>query len=366
MLKRFRLKAEPKVSKLQYVMGTPRWGHLQQTKISDAGRRTMLRGGEGTWRSGLPNIEHDNWRSLIADYSHRALSRREDKLRAVSGLAKVVQDTLRDESGGSDEYFAGLWRQEFVFDLAWQASPDHKSQIFQPRELNRKRADVGTPTWTWASVDSPVTYTFSGPLRSWKHKPQIQEMCSVVDIRCVREVPDDSTSAVTSGYAVLHGALIPAELVMDESLQSSGFMTSVKRYLRIGSSYDPDYMEESKSGTQGEKLTKVKAYLDLLGELKLHIRTKEASHWNKNRKAKLYCFRMFSWYAYSGSIQMSASGGWENKYMGPETWFLILKESTKTEGAFERIGIGVWDSWQSLRGPCPLFEEAEDATVTIV
>lgn len=52
--------------------------------------------------------------------------------------------------------------------------------------------------------------------------------------------------------------------------------------------------------------------------------------------------------------------------MGPEIRFLVLKRPIYKEGAFERIGVGVWDDNFGGKRPCPLFVDLEPATVEIV
>lgn len=47
-----------------------------------------------------------------------------------------------------------------------------------------------------------------------------------------------------------------------------------------------------------------------------------------------------------------------NKFIGPETWFLVLGRSPYREGAFERIGFGVWDGNFREKSPYPLFSTA--------
>lgn len=379
MLKKFRLKAEPILSKLQIVPEEPRWRLLQYTEIPKSDQSILLRRGvQSSWHSGLPNLEHDHWRALISDYSKRALSRREDKLRAVSGLAKVVRDNMRNEKGDLDEYFAGLWSQEFVYDLAWQATPSPQSHDFKgPRKFGMEPS-TGIPTWSWAAVDIPISYQFNQPIKQWKHQPEVRDFCSVVSIKCLREIPDDLTSATIDGCAVLSGALIPAELASVVFYEQSNMASSVKTCLKIPFTGRPRSGEKGITFIRAKNLACAKAHLDYPRAVDMRIGPKQkycwkyggcrngCCTWNKHKKKEVYCFRLFSWYAYSGSVQLSESGKVEEKYMGPETWFLILVKSTKVAGAFERVGVGVWDNWGSFRGPCPLFEGVEEVEVTIV
>jgi hypothetical protein len=376
MLKRARLNAEPIFSRLQTVSAKPRWNNLQHTEIpkSDWGSRFA----KSTWHSGLPNLEHDNWRSLISDYSKRLLSRREDKLRAISGLAKVVRDNMRSETGDLDEYFAGLWRQEFVYDLAWQVDPSPQSNASKTPRRYGLEPSTGIPTWSWAAVDVPISYRSTQPIKSWKHEPQVRDLCSIVSIKCSREIPDDLTSATVDGCAVLKGALIPAELASVVFNEQSDMASFVEKDLKIPFSGTSRSEESGSTFIRVKNLACAKAHLDHPRAVDMRIGPEQkycwkrgrcrngCCVWSKDKQEEVYCFRLFSWYAYSGSVQLSELGKWEEIYMGPETWFLILVESTKVTGAFERIGVGVWDNWRACRGPCPLFEGVEEVDVKIV
>src|SRR2546429_7258411 len=55
------------------------------------------------------------WWKIIEIYSQCNLTRKEDKLVAISGLAKEVYTAL----GGHDEYLAGLWRRNLLSQLLW-------------------------------------------------------------------------------------------------------------------------------------------------------------------------------------------------------------------------------------------------------
>ena len=54
------------------------------------------------------------WREIVNSYSVRKLTRINDKLPALSGIAGL----LKDSSG--DTYCAGLWRKSLPFDLLWR------------------------------------------------------------------------------------------------------------------------------------------------------------------------------------------------------------------------------------------------------
>jgi hypothetical protein len=100
-------------------------------------------------------------------YSQRSLSFPSDKLPTLSGLA----DWFYQPQG--DIYVAGMWLNSFAKDLTWRSrfrvheqtrerllSTEYTMPGRGPRigtERYRTRI-LGLPTWSWASMDSPIVY----------------------------------------------------------------------------------------------------------------------------------------------------------------------------------------------------------------
>ncbi|KAF2251986.1 HET-domain-containing protein, partial [Trematosphaeria pertusa] len=57
------------------------------------------------------------WQGMIYSYTRRQLTKRSDKLPAISGIAALVQQ----RTGSS--YIAGLWKDNIVHDLRWNTAP---------------------------------------------------------------------------------------------------------------------------------------------------------------------------------------------------------------------------------------------------
>jgi hypothetical protein len=84
-----------------------------------------------------------SWCGIVEDYSRRGLSFPEDKLAAIAGLARRAQRIL----GG--DYLAGVWKHRLHIGLAWQV----------PEDMHARKAPVyRAPSWSWASIDGPVSY----------------------------------------------------------------------------------------------------------------------------------------------------------------------------------------------------------------
>jgi len=87
-----------------------------------------------------------DWGRTIQDYTARRLTRQSDKLIAIRGVAEAAAAVT------ARKYFAGIWidsSRSIVKGLLWSSSNA------EPKE--RKRVNVA-PSWSWASVDSPVVW----------------------------------------------------------------------------------------------------------------------------------------------------------------------------------------------------------------
>ncbi|CAG8954553.1 hypothetical protein HYFRA_00004469 [Hymenoscyphus fraxineus] len=92
----------------------------------------------------LPFKQHwgpPGWAELIHQYTRRTLTFPEkDKLVAISGLAQ--------NHGPSEQYLAGLWKKDIIFQLPWR--------VLHDPGLSSPQSNSQTPTWTWASTNHPV------------------------------------------------------------------------------------------------------------------------------------------------------------------------------------------------------------------
>ena len=85
------------------------------------------------------------WNEAIQDYSSRKLTFTKNKLPAISAIAAQLSKI------NGQEYLAGLWKKNLLWDLLWVSiwgSGSNKSS-----SVNRIE---GAPSWSWASVDGSV------------------------------------------------------------------------------------------------------------------------------------------------------------------------------------------------------------------
>lgn len=89
-------------------------------------------------------IPYDFWKSAVRNYTSCELTFHKDKLKALWGIAQLVQ-----ESRG-DRFVAGLWWQDLVLQLGWT--------VVDPTASGRPKPDEENwfPSWSWASLTDRV------------------------------------------------------------------------------------------------------------------------------------------------------------------------------------------------------------------
>ena len=86
------------------------------------------------------------WDSIMQEYTSRGLSKRSDKLMAVSALARCISQN----HPASGFYLAGIWKNYIIDQLLWAASTSATRSL-----------DCRAPTWSWASIDGAVQANFN-------------------------------------------------------------------------------------------------------------------------------------------------------------------------------------------------------------
>lgn len=112
-------------------------------------------GSSGRWRGG--------WLAHIADFCQRNLTNEQDKLPALSGIAKFIAQKT------GDKYYSGLWKNHLLEDLYWRTYEREEKTVqasggFELYVKDQKLCDVvrpreyRAPTWSWASLDSHILF----------------------------------------------------------------------------------------------------------------------------------------------------------------------------------------------------------------
>lgn len=96
------------------------------------------------------------WHDVVENYTSRSLTKRTDKLAAIHGLATALGTAARFT------YIAGLWKEHIQLDLVWRrrrSSIQRDDSVRSPtQEAGEHMLEIPAPSWSWASLDSPVVY----------------------------------------------------------------------------------------------------------------------------------------------------------------------------------------------------------------
>lgn len=120
--------------------------------------RTLPKSLQLMWRRSGEDRKKDRanllhaWDELLPLYTERLLSNKQDKLPALSGLASRFQQRLQSD------YFAGIWGKNFREGLLWHGKHAFGYTRFRKELIPLRRIPTSkAPTWSWASVEGPVT-----------------------------------------------------------------------------------------------------------------------------------------------------------------------------------------------------------------
>ncbi|KAL8692931.1 MAG: hypothetical protein Q9218_002132 [Villophora microphyllina] len=133
------------------------------------------------------------WRLIIRAFTMRYLTYHSDRLPALSGLAKRIQQSLFFDGSGNEGYYAGLWGCDMLTGLAWSALGD-------PIDWSRA-TPYRAPTWSWASVEGRMGWDF-------EINGEREPYARISQVSC-DPAGADRTGAVTGGKLELSGLTIP-------------------------------------------------------------------------------------------------------------------------------------------------------------
>jgi hypothetical protein len=128
------------------------------------------------------------WNKVVTAYSRTLLTKPEDKLVALSGVAKYMRAV-----NGGDGYVAGMWRRHLESQLLW-CMTRHGYGDDRPAS---KPVEYRAPSFSWMSVDGAV---FPGNCTDFEVLARVRS----VEIQCAT---GDDTGLVSGGHLVLEGTL---------------------------------------------------------------------------------------------------------------------------------------------------------------
>ncbi|EAA35399.3 HET-domain-containing protein [Neurospora crassa] len=182
------------------LVGTPEF-ELPITKTSmtsekidgcEKGQQKVLMTNLSTYRLSSST----SWNDVVQEYTTRAASLASDKLRALSAVARVY----RFETG--KEYLAGLWKEDIPIALCWGNGPvgPQLRREYGPFLTSRRPREYRAPSWSWASIDTPVHY--------WHEHfgvPMKMRNLQVLSTGVTPTYPDGEFDSIASAFLALHG-----------------------------------------------------------------------------------------------------------------------------------------------------------------
>ena len=155
------------------------------------------------------------WREIVKSYLRRRLTRGDDKLPALSGVARL----LANATGG--EYVAGLWKSAMPFDLLWRCNPSSKLRMEKVRK----------PSWSWTSVDSGINWPLSRKqepaestqLKYISYETYFEELADGANVKTsVQLEGKDPFGRVSSAKIVLEVRIVPVLQFTSNMLEWQG------------------------------------------------------------------------------------------------------------------------------------------------
>ncbi|KAK7942729.1 HET-domain-containing protein [Apiospora aurea] len=105
------------------------------------------------------DMEHLNffeiWTRIAEMYSRTAVTKPEDKLIALSGIAGMMADKMGESKNGSTPvYIAGLWKTHLASQLLWRVEPVFHRHDRSFTNLARRATVYRAPSFSWTAVDA--------------------------------------------------------------------------------------------------------------------------------------------------------------------------------------------------------------------
>ncbi|KAK0130468.1 hypothetical protein ONS96_000987 [Cadophora gregata f. sp. sojae] len=171
------------------------------------------------------------WKGIVQDYSECRLTKITDKLVAISGLAQAIQSDI------SCRYVAGLWMTRIENQLCWCGV-----------DLCKQRPDCYTaPTWSWASIDGPIQWTYM-------HRKRDPTHIKVLDVVVGYLAEGNAHGAVLSGTLSLHCEILLRVEILKKGLESHYHWTVSMGDREIECILSPDTVEDEMTVCIGTQL----------------------------------------------------------------------------------------------------------------
>lgn len=172
----------------QYALGLPSAHFAETPHLFIKSKDAYQQDDEAPW--------YTLWNDLVFNYSRMSLTYPEDKMVALSGVAKMVRSRV------NDQYVAGIWRKNLVNQIVWETYFHGQGRFYPTPGQPHYRA----PSWSWASIDHPIFY-----FGKWSLGESDQPLIEVEDVQ-VEYASGDDTGRIQNAWLDLKGNLKPLYL----------------------------------------------------------------------------------------------------------------------------------------------------------
>ncbi|KAF4921941.1 hypothetical protein CGCVW01_v005620 [Colletotrichum viniferum] len=130
------------------------------------------------------------WRDLLQYYSVMEAGQQQDRLLAISAVAKKIGGIAKDR------YSAGIWMNSPSNSLTWVSCSDEAKRL----------TDYFIPSWSWASISGEVRLESCTPMEEF----------SIQHLKVKTQIPGDDFSAPIEAQMKLQTLTFPAHVRRDE------------------------------------------------------------------------------------------------------------------------------------------------------
>ncbi|KAK1963293.1 heterokaryon incompatibility protein [Colletotrichum sublineola] len=156
-----------------------------------------------------------DWYDMVAAYSSRGITKSYDRLPALSGLAKVMEECT------GQKYVAGLWQFHLGYGLLWRRSEQW---------LRKPADDYRAPSWSWASLEGCVSVPEIASMLTSGNEMEV--MIDIVDVQTT-PLGLDPRGMLRSGYLKLKGKLKTADPRVDPATPGHKWFAKYREELAI-------------------------------------------------------------------------------------------------------------------------------------
>jgi hypothetical protein len=247
------------------------------------------------------------WTQIVDTYSDAALTFPSDRLPAISGIAKAIQQKLQDT------YLAGLWLTDMPRGLTWYNNWLRNYDTLA-QSSNNGALPYMAPSWSWASVTYGVSYCIPNYSAYQFVSESLQIVGHDIEVRGL-----DPLGEVSRGVLILRGRLQNFIIRNGSQLWAGGS----SRGLHVCSSQSLDPLAQF--------------YPDSLNRFQPQQTSADSSlgdNWSEQPITLLYL------------------GQFKRRQEWKDSILLAIEAIPGTEGQYRRVGLGIGSSEKSpdIRG----------------